>query len=266
MAQEIAPDAPGRARRRHSGGSACEWVVLSGGEALMHSNLWALCEQLKELERQDHAALDRPAAQAQRRERGQVVRRGGGLARRQPRRSTTRSATCRAPSSGSPDGRGRTERARRLAFASRGAASSSGATSRDLPNIVEAAQQIGLDQISFLAVDVSSSAFNRPKPWGDERVAEVALSPNEVRRARPTIIERLISRRREPLPPGSSPRARSKLRRIPRYFAALNGDGDFPRDRAATRPGSRPSSRPTAPCAPASSTPPIGNVNDQPLG
>ena len=26
-----------------------EWVVLSGGEALMHSNLWALCEQLKEL-------------------------------------------------------------------------------------------------------------------------------------------------------------------------------------------------------------------------
>src|SRR5215470_13846163 len=26
------------------------WVVLSGGEALMHSNLWSLCELLKDLE------------------------------------------------------------------------------------------------------------------------------------------------------------------------------------------------------------------------
>ncbi len=50
---------------------------------------------------------------------------------------------------------------------------------RDLPNIVDAARQIGLDQVSFLAADVSTDAFNRADPWDGERVADVALSRGE---------------------------------------------------------------------------------------
>ena len=38
---------------------------------------------------------------------------------------------------------------------------------RELDAIIEAAHDIGLDQISFLSADVSSEAFNRPAPWGD---------------------------------------------------------------------------------------------------
>src|SRR5207245_9269303 len=50
---------------------------------------------------------------------------------------------------------------------------------RDLPNIVAAAHEIGLNRISFMSADVSSTAFNRPEPWEQPRVAEVALDRTE---------------------------------------------------------------------------------------
>jgi MoaA/NifB/PqqE/SkfB family radical SAM enzyme len=98
---------------------------------------------------------------------------------------------------------------------------------RDLPNIVAAAHEIGLNRISFMAVDVSSTAFNRPDPWQEPRVAEVALDRAEtaefaalvedtIRRFGPDFDSRFIS---------ESPQ---KLRRLPRYYAALNGMGEFP--------------------------------------
>ena len=34
---------------------------------------------------------------------------------------------------------------------------------------------MGFDEISFLAADVSSAAFNRPEPWPADRAAEIAL-------------------------------------------------------------------------------------------
>jgi MoaA/NifB/PqqE/SkfB family radical SAM enzyme len=97
----------------------------------------------------------------------------------------------------------------------------------DLPNIIEAAHRIGLDQISFLAVDVSSSAFNRPQPWGDERISDVALSPNEVAELA-CIVEEVIERKADDFSSEFVAESPDKLRRIPQYFAALNGSGDFP--------------------------------------
>jgi MoaA/NifB/PqqE/SkfB family radical SAM enzyme len=99
---------------------------------------------------------------------------------------------------------------------------------RDLPNIVRAAHEIGLNRISFMAVDVSSTAFNRPEPWKEPRVAEVALDPAEtaefaalvedtIVRFAPDFESRFISERPQ------------KLRRLPRYYAALNGMGEFPK-------------------------------------
>jgi MoaA/NifB/PqqE/SkfB family radical SAM enzyme len=98
----------------------------------------------------------------------------------------------------------------------------------DLPNIIEASHRIGLDQISFLAVDVSSSAFNRPQPWGDERISDVALSPNEVSELE-QIIEEVIQRHPDDFTGEFIAESPDKLRRIPRYFAALNGQADFPK-------------------------------------
>jgi MoaA/NifB/PqqE/SkfB family radical SAM enzyme len=98
---------------------------------------------------------------------------------------------------------------------------------RDLPNIIAAAHQIGLDRISFMAVDVSSTAFNRPIPWQEPRVAEVALDRDEMAEFA-ALVEDTISRFAADFASGFVAEAPDKLRRLPRYFAALHGEADFP--------------------------------------
>jgi MoaA/NifB/PqqE/SkfB family radical SAM enzyme len=93
--------------------------------------------------------------------------------------------------------------------------------------MVQAAHEIGLNRISFMAVDVSSTAFNRPTPWEEPRASEVALDREETAEFA-GIVEDTI--RRYPLDfenrfISESP---EKLRRLPRYYAALNGLGEFP--------------------------------------
>lgn len=50
----------------------------------------------------------------------------------------------------------------------------------DFINIVRAAKEIGLDRISFLAADVSTPAFNRTDGWNDQQISEVALAPEDI--------------------------------------------------------------------------------------
>jgi MoaA/NifB/PqqE/SkfB family radical SAM enzyme len=97
----------------------------------------------------------------------------------------------------------------------------------DLPHIIDAAHAMGLDQISFLAADVSTEAFNRDTPWDGERVAEVALSRQEVTEFR-EILERTITEHGALLSQGFVAESPDKLRRLVRYYAALNGDDEFP--------------------------------------
>ncbi|MCZ7545189.1 MAG: hypothetical protein M5R40_17440 [Anaerolineae bacterium] len=122
----------------------------------------------------------------------------------------------------------------------------------DLPNIIQAAHDLRLDQVSFLAADVSTAAFNRPVPWDGGRVSEVALSAEEVA-AFARVLEATIAARADDFASGFIAESPDKLRRLARYYAALNGDGDFPRYRA-TRPGCPPSSRRMARSGPASFT------------
>jgi MoaA/NifB/PqqE/SkfB family radical SAM enzyme len=49
-----------------------------------------------------------------------------------------------------------------------------------LAETVEAVWRVGADRLSFLAADLSSPAFNRPAPWSLERQAEVGLSRDHV--------------------------------------------------------------------------------------
>jgi Fe-coproporphyrin III synthase len=49
-----------------------------------------------------------------------------------------------------------------------------------LRETASAARQLGLNSISFLAADLSSEAFNRSKPWNEERQAEVALTQEDI--------------------------------------------------------------------------------------
>jgi Fe-coproporphyrin III synthase len=51
---------------------------------------------------------------------------------------------------------------------------------RCLRETAAAAQTLGLRSISYLAADLTSTAFNRPERWSSERQSEIALSETEV--------------------------------------------------------------------------------------
>src|SRR5579884_4172432 len=222
--QEIAPEL----LARHVEGFrrlGVEWIVLSGGEALMHSNLWALCELLQALPAKitllsTGLLLKRHAADVARWCDEVVISLDGSPAvhdsiRNVPRAYQRLAEGVAALKAINPSYRvtGRTVLQRGNWF--------------DLPNIIDTAHQLGLHQISFLPVDVSSTAFNRPTPWGDERVDEVALSPNEVEEFE-RLVEATIVDHAADFASGFVAENPDKLRRIPRYFAALNGRDDFP--------------------------------------
>lgn len=203
-----------------------QWVVLSGGEALMHSNLWTLCEALREhgVEKitllSTGLLLGRYADNVVRWCDEVIVSLDGSREVHDDIRNVPRAY----------------DRLAEGVAALRDVDPGFRVTARcvlqrrnysDLPNVIAAAHELGLDQISFLAADVSTTAFNRPKPWGDERIDDVALSPNEVQEFR-HVLERTIEQYTEDFAAGFVAESPDKLRRLVRYFAALNGDDEFP--------------------------------------
>ncbi|MBI4546088.1 MAG: radical SAM protein [Gemmatimonadetes bacterium] len=201
------------------------WVVLSGGEALMHQNLWALCELIKALPARvtllsTGLLLPNHAANVVRWCDDVIVSLDGSRAVHDAIRNVPRAydrlAQGVAAIKALEPGFGVTGRCvvqRRNWF--------------DLSNIIKAARSLGLGQISFLAADVSTSAFNRPEGWGAERVAEVALSREETAQFA-LLVETTIRDYAADFASGFIAESPEKLRRLPRYFAALNGEDDFP--------------------------------------
>jgi MoaA/NifB/PqqE/SkfB family radical SAM enzyme len=202
-------------------------VVLSGGEALMHQNLWLLCELLRELNPHLQITLlstglllkvfaadvvkwcdevivsidgSRDVHNAIRRVPRAFERLAEGIAAlRDQRPGYPVSARCVLQRS----------------------------NFRDLPNIIAAAHEIGLNRISFMAADVSSTAFNRPEPWQEPRVSEVALDAAEAREFA-ALVEEVIERFPADFDSRFISESPAKLRRLPRYYAALNGLGEPP--------------------------------------
>ena len=92
-----------------------------------------------------------------------------------------------------------------------------------LRETVRAAKEIGLNSISFLAVDVSSEAFNRPQGWTPEVQRGVALDSEEVGRLTEEV-EALIDERGDDIAAGYVVESADKLRRIVRHFRAHLGE------------------------------------------
>lgn len=201
-------------------------VVLSGGEALMHSNLWTLCDLLREAGvaritlLSTGLLLERRAAEVVRWCDEVTVSLDGSRSVHDRIRNIPNAYDRLAAGVGA---------LKRLAPGFRVTARSvvQQQNYTDLPNIIEAAKTLDLDQISFLAVDVSSSAFNRPEGWPPERVAAVALNSEDVTRFA-EIVEETIARYPEEFASGFVAESPARLRRLPRYFAALNGEAEFP--------------------------------------
>ncbi len=214
-----------------------ERVVLSGGEALLHTELWRLCDLLRgagigitllstglllardaarlvavcddvvvslDGPREVHdrirnvpRAFDRLAA-------GVAAVRAAGVA-------GVRAAGVAAVRGTRISGRCTVQRANFHA----------------LRATVAAARDLGLERLSFLAADVTSEAFNRPGGWDRERAAEVALREEDLE----PLAAELAALAREhaaDFAAGFLAESPRKLeRRLLRHFAALLGRADF---------------------------------------
>jgi MoaA/NifB/PqqE/SkfB family radical SAM enzyme len=200
-------------------------VMLTGGEPLLHRNLWSLCAQLQALRiritlvttglliephAEDIAAYvdtvvisldgDSETHDAIRRVKGGFERIAKGIvalrAQHRPPRLIARSVVQRGN------------------FA-------------HLQETIVSAHRMGFDEISFLAADVSTAAFNRPEPWTEERTAEVAIAGEGLDRLDESIA-RVCSQSSDLIANGFVAGGRASLDRIRQYFHALSGRGSFP--------------------------------------
>jgi MoaA/NifB/PqqE/SkfB family radical SAM enzyme len=202
-------------------------IVLSGGEALMHQNLWLLCELLRELN---------PALQITLLSTGlllktfakDVVKWCDEVIVSVDGSRDVHDSIRRVPKAFDRMAEGIAAlREQRAGYPVSARCVLQRNNFRDLPNIVQAAHEIGLNRISFMAVDVSSTAFNRPSPWEQPRVSEVALDRAETAEFA-NIVEQTIQRFPLDFETRFVSESPDKLRRLPRYYAALNGQGEFP--------------------------------------
>jgi Fe-coproporphyrin III synthase len=96
---------------------------------------------------------------------------------------------------------------------------------RDMPSIVDKALAMRLDGLSFLAADVSSSAFGRTAPAD---ASELALTADEIDEFE-AIVERTVIEFSDEFERGFIAESPEKLRNLPQYYAALAGQTPFPR-------------------------------------
>jgi Fe-coproporphyrin III synthase len=203
-------------------------VMLTGGEPLLHRNLFALCERLRaegvsitlvttgllvgqyaeEIARtvgELVVSIDGPA------EAHDEIRRTHGGFDRIARGLQAVAACARQPH---VIARSVVQRANHGVLA----------------ETIQAVRSLAVDRLSFLSADVSSSAFNRPEPWDEPRRAEIAVT-RELLPALSDAIRRVEVACPDLLTSGFVAGGRAALHRIYEYYSALAGLGRFPRVR-----------------------------------
>jgi MoaA/NifB/PqqE/SkfB family radical SAM enzyme len=200
-----------------------KWVVFSGGEALMHSDLPSLCRLLRRealrltlltsglsVERHSRfiagafddviVSIDGPAETHDR-------IRGIGGAYRQLERGMF------------------ALRALHPEMPIHGRCTVQKQNFRQLRATVWTSHTLMLDSLSFLTADLTSGAFNRPEGWSLEREAEVALTAHEAD-ALDRELEALIVDCHAEIESGFIREKPEKLRRISRHFRSYLGQTD----------------------------------------
>lgn len=206
-------------------GLGVQRVVLSGGEALMHSHLWELCDHLRAADigitiLSTGLLLRRHAAELVRRCDDVVVSVDGPQAIHDQIRNVPRAYERLADGIAAVKDAGPNVQVTGRCTVQR-------SNYEMLRETVAAAHSLRLDRISFLAADVSSDAFNRPNGWDDERTQQVALEQEDLPRLAAEIdaLERDCAR---DFASGFIAESPTKLRRrLSQYYAALLGEGDF---------------------------------------
>jgi MoaA/NifB/PqqE/SkfB family radical SAM enzyme len=194
-----------------------EWVVLSGGEPLMHPDLFGLCAALKARGVRvtlltTGLLLGRHAGAVAAHVDDVIVSLDGprnvhDAIRRVEGAFDTLAASVRGVREVRPD------------FLMAARCTVQRANHTHLRAAVRAAHGLGFGSISFLAADVRSTAFNRPGGWPLSRQEEIALSREELS-ALETEIEELIAEGECGAFIAESP---EKLRRIVHHFRSHIG-------------------------------------------
>ncbi len=131
---------------------------------------------------------------------------------------------------------------------------------RELPRLVRKARELGLDRISFLAADVTSTAFGRKEP---PSTSALVLDRDEIGEFR-SLVEKLIESESEAFRSGFIAESPEKLRRLPSYYAALRGEGPYPTV-SCNAPWVSAVVEANGAVRPCFFHPPIGNVREAPL-
>jgi Fe-coproporphyrin III synthase len=200
-------------------------IVFSGGEALMHSNLWKLCNVLRE------NGIDITLLST------------GLMLERNAKEIITYFKEVIVSVDGSKDVHDRIrnipqgfekltagiQELKRLkpGFKVTARCVLQRYNFNDFFNTVKSAKKIGLDQISFLAADISTPAFNHVGEWTRERVTEVALNSEEAQQFE-TIIDDSFLKMREYYDSRFIAEVPSKMRKIVQYYKAVNGLAEYP--------------------------------------
>ena len=200
-------------------------VMLTGGEPLMHRNLWSLCDRLREAGIQitlvtTGLLIERDADDIARTIDHVVVSIDGPPA--------IHDAVRNVPGGFRKIERGvgaLTARSSRPHITARSVVQK--ANHARLVDTIRAVEAIGTDQVSFLAADVTSTAFNRPTPWSAERQSEITLTAEEMR-ALAGAIDAVESQCADALATGFIAGGIPSLRRIHAYYYALAGFAEFP--------------------------------------
>jgi Fe-coproporphyrin III synthase len=132
---------------------------------------------------------------------------------------------------------------------------------RHWPAIVDAALDMGLDQISFLPADVTSEAFNRAEPWDAPRQHQILPAAEEL----PELIEALIRDRRKLFDSRFIAESPNKLRKIGRYYTASYGLNPFP-FKKCNAPWVSAVVEADGTVRPCFFLPSLGNIHEQALG
>jgi MoaA/NifB/PqqE/SkfB family radical SAM enzyme len=98
---------------------------------------------------------------------------------------------------------------------------------RNWPAIISAAKAMGIDQISFLPADVSSHAFNRQTAWAEPKQHEILIDERELPELQ-SIITHIINDNVADFENRFIAESKEKIQDIYNYYAAFYGLNAFP--------------------------------------
>ncbi len=153
-------------------------VALSGGEALMHSNLWKFCGQLKSIGIKISLLSTGVTLKANAHH---VIKHVDDVIVSLDGSPEIHNQIRNIPSAFEKLKEGVTAlKELNPAFRVTGRCVLQKLNYISLIDIIATAKSLGLDQISFLAADVSSHAFNRENPWEENKVVQIELNNDDI--------------------------------------------------------------------------------------